>query len=70
MTAPKGRGGLATARGRWRPDRTAGGDIDALLPPVQIDGQQPVKGSVPRLGEHTKAIRAKFGAEMDEELPA
>jgi itaconate CoA-transferase len=35
------------ARGRWRPVRTPGGDIDALLTPVQIDGQQLVMGSVP-----------------------
>jgi crotonobetainyl-CoA:carnitine CoA-transferase CaiB-like acyl-CoA transferase len=50
------------ARGRWRPVRTPGGDIEALLPPVQIAGQQPVMRAVPALGEHNKAIRAEFGA--------
>jgi itaconate CoA-transferase len=50
------------ARGRWQPVRTPGGDIDALQPPVQLDGRQPVMGPVPALGEHTAAIRAEFGA--------
>jgi itaconate CoA-transferase len=50
------------ARRRWRQVRTPGGDIDALLPPVDVAGQQPVMGPVPALGEHTEAIRAEFGA--------
>ncbi len=50
------------ARGRWRPVRTPGGDIDALLPPVQAVGHEPVMGPVPAFGEHTEAIRAEFGA--------
>jgi hypothetical protein len=41
---------------------TPGGEIDALLPPVEVAGQDPVLGSVPALGEHTTAIRAEFGA--------
>jgi itaconate CoA-transferase len=49
------------ARDRWRPVRTPGGDIDALLPPVQVAGMQPPMGAVPALGEHTEAIRAEFG---------
>jgi crotonobetainyl-CoA:carnitine CoA-transferase CaiB-like acyl-CoA transferase len=49
------------ARTRWRTIRTPGGDIDALLPPVQIAGQTPVMGPVPALGEHTDAIRTEFG---------
>jgi itaconate CoA-transferase len=58
------------ARGRWRPVRTPGGDIEALLPPVQVAGQNPVMGPVPALGQHTEAIRAEFAATMDEDLPA
>lgn len=53
------------ARHRWQPVRTPGGDIDALLPPVQAAGQNPVMGAVPALGEHTAAIRAEFGARRD-----
>ena len=49
------------ARDRWRTVSTPGGEIDALLPPVEVAGQ-PVLGSVPALGEHTTAIRAEFGA--------
>ena len=49
------------ARRRWRTVRTPGGDLDALLPPVQLAGQTPVMGPVPALGEHTEAIRAEFG---------
>ena len=49
------------ARLRWRQVHTSGGDIDALLPPVEIAGQTPVVGPVPALGEHTDAVRAEFG---------
>ena len=48
-------------RGRWRPVGTPAGDVDALLPPVQATGQEPVMGPVPALGEHTTAIRTEFG---------
>jgi len=48
------------ARGRWHPVRTPGGEIDALLPPVEAAGQEPVMGPVPALGEHTEAVRAEF----------
>jgi itaconate CoA-transferase len=50
------------ARHRWQTVGTPGGDIDALLPPVQLAGQTPVMGPVPALGEHTEAIRAEFSA--------
>jgi crotonobetainyl-CoA:carnitine CoA-transferase CaiB-like acyl-CoA transferase len=48
------------ARDRWRQVATPGGDIDALLPPVEVAGQEPVMGPVPALGEHTAALRAEF----------
>jgi itaconate CoA-transferase len=50
------------ARLRLRQVHTSGGDIDALLPPVEIAGQTPVMGPVPALGEHTDAVRTEFGA--------
>jgi len=50
------------ARGRWRRVRTPGGEIDALLPPVEAAGREPVMGPVPALGEHTEAVRAEFRA--------
>jgi crotonobetainyl-CoA:carnitine CoA-transferase CaiB-like acyl-CoA transferase len=49
------------ARGRLRAVRTPGGDMDAFLPPVETDGQEPVMGPVPALGEHTEAVAAEFG---------
>jgi crotonobetainyl-CoA:carnitine CoA-transferase CaiB-like acyl-CoA transferase len=62
------------ARHRVRQVSTPGGDIDALLPPVETAGQEPVMGPVPALGEHTAAIRAEFGAatraETRRDLPA
>jgi itaconate CoA-transferase len=57
------------ARGRWQPVSTPGGDIDALLPPAQITGTQPIMGRVPALGQHTEAIRAEF-APSRTDLPA
>jgi itaconate CoA-transferase len=63
-----------SARRRWQPVRTPGGDIDALLPPVDVAGQEPVMGPVPALGEHTQTIREEFlsadGARAWSDLPA
>jgi crotonobetainyl-CoA:carnitine CoA-transferase CaiB-like acyl-CoA transferase len=49
------------ARDRWRTVGTPGGPVDALLPPVEMSGVEPVMGAVPGLGEHTDAVRAEFG---------
>jgi crotonobetainyl-CoA:carnitine CoA-transferase CaiB-like acyl-CoA transferase len=48
------------ARHRWRQVHTPGGDIDALMPPVEVAGQTPVMGPVPALGQHTEAVQAEF----------
>jgi itaconate CoA-transferase len=48
------------ARDRWRTVGTPGGDISALLPPVEVAGVEPVMGRVPALGEHTEAVRKEF----------
>jgi crotonobetainyl-CoA:carnitine CoA-transferase CaiB-like acyl-CoA transferase len=57
------------ARNRWRTVGTPGGDIEALLPPVEMAGMDPAMGPVPALGEHTAAIRAEFGnAEFGRDL--
>jgi crotonobetainyl-CoA:carnitine CoA-transferase CaiB-like acyl-CoA transferase len=50
------------ARERWRAVGTPGGAIDALLPPVEMSGVEPVMGPVPALGEHTESIRAEFSS--------
>lgn len=49
------------ARNRWRAVATAGGTVNALLPPVTIAGHEAPMRPVPRLGEHNPAIRAEFG---------
>ena len=59
------------ARDRWRTVGTPGGEIEALLPPVEVAGTDPVMGPVPALGEHTTAVRAEFGQpESGKDMPA
>ncbi|WP_433761577.1 CaiB/BaiF CoA transferase family protein [Nocardia sp. CA-135398] len=47
------------ARDRWRPVDTPGGVMQAMLPPV-VGGWEPAMGAVPRMGQHTAALRAEF----------
>lgn len=47
------------ARDRLRPVDTPGGVMQAMLPPV-VGGWEPAMGAVPRMGEHTAALRAEF----------
>lgn len=49
------------ARNRWRTYATPVGELEALLPPAILDGEEPVMGPVPAVGEHTAAILAEFG---------
>ncbi|OXM58901.1 carnitine dehydratase [Amycolatopsis thailandensis] len=49
------------ARNRWRAVETPAGPLEALLPPVEVAGREPVMGPVPALGAHNEAIRAEFG---------
>jgi len=49
------------ARGRWVPVQTERGPIEALLPPANISGVEPVMGDVPALGQHTEAVLAELG---------
>jgi crotonobetainyl-CoA:carnitine CoA-transferase CaiB-like acyl-CoA transferase len=58
------------ARDRWRPVDTPGGEMRALLPPVETSGRQPVMGAVPELGQHNDAIRAEFGHAAKTDVPA
>ena len=48
------------ARGRWR-DVEPAGSLRALVPPIALDGAEPVMGSIPALGEHTDAILRELG---------
>jgi itaconate CoA-transferase len=58
------------ARDRWRRVRTPGGDIEALLPPVDAAEWKPAMRPVPGLGEHTEAVIAEFGVSGGKDLPA
>lgn len=49
------------ARNRWRHVPTEAGDIQALAPPVILDGLEPNMGAVPALGQHTAEILAGLG---------
>lgn len=49
-----------TARQRWREVSTPAGSMQALLPPVTVQGSELVMGEVPPLGAHTEALRAEF----------
>lgn len=48
------------ARNRRREVATPTGPIWAMLPPATIDGQEPVMGPIPDVGEHTEAIKREF----------
>jgi crotonobetainyl-CoA:carnitine CoA-transferase CaiB-like acyl-CoA transferase len=54
------------ARDRWRPVDTPGGVMRALLPPVEVAGQEPVLGAVPKLGQHNESIRAEVAEWLSE----
>jgi len=45
-----------TGRDCWREVESPAGPVRALVPPVRIDGVEPVMGAVPALGQHTKAV--------------
>ena len=49
------------ARDRWRTVSSPAGPLRALVPPISLDGSEPVMGSIPALGEHTDAILGELG---------
>jgi itaconate CoA-transferase len=48
-------------RDRWRTVGSPGGPIQALLPPINLAGTEPVMDPVPDVGQHTDAILAELG---------
>ena len=49
------------ARDAWRTVGSSVGPIPALVPPVRMEGVEPVMGAIPALGEHTDAILSELG---------
>jgi itaconate CoA-transferase len=54
------------ARERWTKVGTPAGEIDALMPPFNMDGMEPRMDPVPAVGEHTRAILAELGFDEKE----
>ncbi len=53
------------ARDRWREVDSPAGRLQALLPPVTMEGVEAAMGPVPALGQHTYAILRELGADAD-----
>jgi itaconate CoA-transferase len=49
------------ARKRKRKIASPQGEIEALIPPIALDGEIAKMGAIPALGEHTRAILAEIG---------
>jgi itaconate CoA-transferase len=49
------------ARNRWREVDTPKGRIQALVPPVNLDGAEPRMDPIPSVGQHTRAILSELG---------
>jgi itaconate CoA-transferase len=50
-----------TARNRWRDVDSPVGSLHALVPPINLEGMNPVMGAIPDLGEHTDSILRELG---------
>ncbi len=48
-------------RDRWREIGSPAGPLRAMVPPVRIDGVEPVMGDIPSLGQHTDRILEELG---------
>jgi len=49
------------ARNSWRQVDSPAGCVPALIPPVRMDGVDPVMGAIPELGQHSESILTEFG---------
>jgi itaconate CoA-transferase len=50
-----------SGRDAWRRIGSPVGPLRALVPPVRMEGVEPVMGPIPALGEHTDAVLAELG---------
>jgi itaconate CoA-transferase len=49
------------ARESWRTVPSTVGSLPSLIPPVRMEGVEPVMGAIPGLGEHTESILGELG---------
>ena len=54
-----------SSRGRWREIGSPAGPLRALVPPVNMEGVEPVMGDIPALGAHSRAILGELGYTQD-----
>ena len=54
------------ARGRWREVDSPAGPLRSLVPPGLPDGEEPVMGAIPDVGEHTERVLAELGITAEE----
>jgi itaconate CoA-transferase len=52
------------ARDRWRTVNTPVGPVNALIPPVTMEGFEPIMRPIPGLGEHTEKILGELGYDV------
>ena len=52
---------VLTGRDRWRGIQTPGGPAQALPPPANLAGVDPVLGDVPALGAHSRKVLSELG---------
>ena len=53
------------ARNLWRQVDSPVGRVAALIPPVRMDGVDPVMGAIPELGQHTESILTELGFDAE-----
>ncbi len=52
------------ARDRWRTVNTPVGPVNALIPPVTMEGFDPVMNPIPSVGEHNEKILSELGYDV------
>jgi len=53
------------ARNLWREVDSPVGRVAALIPPVRMDGVDPIMGAIPELGQHTESILTELGFDAE-----
>ncbi|MFN8591021.1 MAG: CaiB/BaiF CoA-transferase family protein [Thermomicrobiales bacterium] len=54
------------ARHRWREVASPAGPLQAIVPPIDLEGMTPHMGAIPAVGEQTKSVLADLGYSRDE----